>query len=293
MESIGFIGLGNMGSKMVERLLKAGYKVIGYNRTKERAASLIKLGMHWAQSPKEVVKACDITLMSLTDDKAITAIIEGEEGILSTLTGGKLLVDMSTVSPDFSSALANKLAGNQAHLLDAPVSGNPVMVEKGQATIMVGGDHSEFNRVKPVLESISSKVFYVGKNGQALMLKLAINLSLAVQFYAFSEGMLLLEKAGVAMNKAIEIIQQSAIASPGIQQRAPYILTPPEQPLFSIKLMQKDLLLALEQGRQLGVPLVNTALTNEALTAACSQNFGDEDLHILFTSMKQMIEIKK
>ena len=125
-----------------------------------------------------------------------------------------------------------------------------------------------------------------------LVLKLAINISLAVQFYAFSEGMLLIQKAGVDMNKAIEIIQQSAIASPGIQQRAPYILTPPEIPLFSIKLMQKDLLLALEQGRQLGVPLLNTAITNEALTAACGQNYGDEDLSILFTSIKQMLEMK-
>ena len=131
MESVGFIGLGNMGSKMVERLLKAGHTVIGYNRTKEKALPLIKLGMQWAESPKEVVKACNITLMSLTDDKAISAIMEGENGILSAITKGKLLVDMSTVSPDFSRSIANKIAANQAHLLDAPVSGNPVMVEKG------------------------------------------------------------------------------------------------------------------------------------------------------------------
>ena len=285
MEPVGFIGLGNMGSKMVERLLKAGYTVIGYNRTKEKALPLIKLGMQWADSPEDVVKACNITLMSLTDDKAISAMIESEHGILSELTNGKLLVDMSTVSPNFSRSIANKIAANHAHLLDAPVSGNPLVVEKGLATIIVGGDHAEFIRVKPILESIGPKVFYVGENGQALFLKLAINISLAVQFYAFSEGMLLIQKAGVDMNKAIEIIQQSAIASPGIQQRAPYILAPPEQPLFSIKLMQKDLLLALEQGRQLGVPLLNTTITNEALTAACGQNYGDEDLSILFTSM--------
>ncbi len=292
MEPVGFIGLGNMGSKMVGRLLKAGYTVIGYNRTKEKAIPLIKLGMQWADSPRDVVNACNITLMSLTDDKAISAIMEGEHGILSAITNGKLLVDMSTVSPNFSRSIANKIAAKQAHMLDAPISGNPLMVEKGLATIMVGGDHANFIRVKPILESIGSKVFYVGENGQALVLKLAINISLAVQFYAFSEGMLLIQKAGVDMNKAIEIIQQSAIASPGIQQRAPFILTPPEKPLFSIKLMQKDLLLALEQGRQLGVPLLNTAITNEALTAACGQNYGEEDLSILFTSIKQMLERK-
>jgi 3-hydroxyisobutyrate dehydrogenase-like beta-hydroxyacid dehydrogenase len=292
MEPVGFIGLGNMGSKIVARLLKAGYPVIGYNRTKEKAIPLIKLGMQWADSPTDIVKACDITLMSLTDDKAISAIMESEQGLLSALTNGKLLIDMSTVSPDFSRSLANKIAANHAHMLDTPVSGNPLMVEKGLATIMVGGDHDSFLRVNPILESIGSKVFYVGENGQALVLKLAINISLAVQFYAFSEGMLLIQKAGIDMKKAIEIIQQSAIASPGIQQRAPYILTPPEIPLFSIKLMQKDLLLALEQGRQLGVPLFNTAITNEALTAACSQDLGEEDLSILFKSIKQMSERK-
>jgi 3-hydroxyisobutyrate dehydrogenase-like beta-hydroxyacid dehydrogenase len=293
METVGFIGLGNMGSKMVERLLKAGYTVIGYNRTKEKALSLIKLGMQWAESPGEVIKACNITLMSLTDDKAISAIIEGENGILSALTRGKLLVDLSTVSPNFSCGIAKQLGENQAHLLDAPISGNPVMVDKGIATIMVGGEHTEFTRVKPILEAIASKVFYVGKNGQALTLKLAININLAVQFYAFSEGMLLIQKAGIDMNKAIEIIQQSAIASPGIQQRAPLILAKPEHSLFSIRLMQKDLLLALEQGHKLGVPLINAAIANEALTTACSQNFGDEDLSILFASLKQMVEIKK
>ena len=293
MEPIGFIGLGHMGSKMVERLLKAGHAVIGYNRTKEKSLPLIKLGMQWADSPKDVVKTCNTTLMSLTDDKAITAMIEGDNGILSVLTSGKLLVDLSTVSPDFSRSLAHKLAESQAHLLDAPVSGNPIMVENGLATIMVGGDHAEFIRVKPILESIAAKVFYVGENGKGLVLKLAININLGAQFYAFSEGMLLIHKAGVDMNTAIEIIQQSAIASPNIKQRAPYILTPPESALFSIKLMQKDLLLALEQGRQLGVPLLNAAITNEALTAACGQEYGDEDLSILFTSIKQMLEIKK
>ncbi len=292
MESIGFIGLGNMGSKMVERLIKAGYPVTGYNRTKEKATALIKLGMQWADSPANIVKVCDITLMSLTDDKAVLSITEGKQGILSGITNGKILVDMSTVSPNFSRTIANKIAANQAYMLDAPISGNPLMIEKGLATIMVGGDHANFLRVQPILESIGSKVFYVGENGQALVLKLAINISLAVQFYAFSEGMLLIQKAGVDMKQAIEIIQHSIIASPGIQQRAPYILTPPKIPLFSIKLMQKDLLLALEEGRQLGVPLLNTAITNEALTAACNQNLGEEDLSILFTSIRQMSEKK-
>jgi len=292
MEPIGFIGLGNMGSRMVERLLKAGYSVIGNNRTKEKALPLIKLGMQWADSPRAVVNACGVTLMSLTDENATTAVLEGDNGILAGLAKGKLLVDMSTISPNFSRNLAKKISALEAELVDTPVSGNPLMVEKGMATIMVGGKQTSFDRVKPILENIAAKVFYVGENGQALVLKLAINISLAVQFYAYSEGMLLVEEAGLDMNTAIDIIQQSAIASPGIKQRAPYILTPPEQALFSVKLMQKDLRLALDQGRQLGIPLLNTALTNDALTTACNLDLGDEDLSILFKSMKLTAGVK-
>lgn len=289
MEAIGFVGLGNMGSKVVQRLLKAGHKVIGYNRTKEKATPLIALGMQWADSPREVAKLCKITFMSLADDKAVSTVFEGEQGLLPEVINGKLLIDMSTVSPSLSQRIANKIASNQGHMLDSPISGNPTILEQGLVTIMVGGEHAHFIKVKPILESISSKVFYVGENGKALVLKLAINISLAVQFYAFSEGMLLAQKAGLDMNKAIEIIQQSAIASPGIKQRAPFILSPPEHSLFSIKLMQKDLLLALEQGRELGLPLLTASLTNEALTAACGQGYCEEDLSILFQSIKQML----
>lgn len=288
METIGFIGLGNMGSKMVSQLLKAKYKVIGYNRTKEKAIPLTKLGMQLAESPRDVVKACNITLMSLSNDQAVLEIMEGEQGVLSELKNGKLLIDTSTVSPNLSRSIANKIASNQAHMLDVPVSGNPVMIEQGSATFMVGGDENNFLQVKPVLESITSKVFYIGKNGQALILKLAINISLAAQIYAFAEGMLLVEKSGIDMDKAVEVIQQSAIASPNIKLRAPYILRPPEKSAaFHVKLLQKDLLLALDQGRELGVPLLNAAIANEALTAACGQNLGNEDLSILFKSIKQ------
>lgn len=292
MESIGFIGLGHMGSKLVERLINAGYTVIGHNRTKAKAEPLIKRGMRWAGTPREVVNSCNISLMSLTDDEAVSTIIDGKDGIFSAISSGKMLIDMSTISPKLSRNIAKRISEKHAHMLDAPISGNPLMVEKGQATIMVGGDHSEFMRAQPILESISSKVFYIGENGQALVLKLAINISIGVQLYALSEGMLLVQKSGIDMNKAVDVILQSAIASPNIQQRAPCLLNPSEQTLFSIKLLQKDILLALEEGRHLGVPLLNTAITNEALTAACSQNYADADIAVMFKSIKQMLERK-
>ncbi len=292
MEKIGFIGLGKMGSQLCVRLLKAGHTVIGYNRTKEKAKPLIKLGMKWADTPKEIIQACSIIFMSLTDDKAVSAIMEGSDGLLSAMKSGKLLIDMSTVSPETSRKFASEIQNKEAQMLDAPISGSPISVEQGKAMIMVGGDYEIFMSAKSILESICPNVFYVGKNGTALLLKLAINANLAVQFHAFSEGVLLVQKAGLDLKNAIEIMTHSAMASPGVQYRAPYILSPPDDPLFTIKMMQKDLLLALEQGRELGVPLLNTALTNEILTLACAQNYGDEDLAFLYQSMKKSLEKK-
>lgn len=292
METIGFIGLGNMGSQLVMRLLKAGHSVIGYNRTKDKATPLFELGMHWADSPNKVVDKCSIILMSLSNDQAVSEIVEGKNGLLSSSLNNKIIIDMSTISPETSRKMATQIHAIKGIMCDAPISGNPVMVKDGKATIMVGGDLASFKKVKPILESIAPNVFYIGENGHALYLKLAININLAVQFHVFSESVLLIKKAGLDIQNAIEIMKHSAIASPGIQQRASYILSPLKETLFAIKLMQKDLLLALDQGRKLEVPLVNAALTNEALTSANGLGYSDKDLSLLFEAMEQMQEKK-
>ncbi len=289
-ETIGFIGLGQMGSQLVTRLINAGYTVLGYNRTKDKANSLIEVGMQWADSPVKLAEKCSVIFLSLSDDHAVDEIVEGKEGLLSTSLNDKLIIDMSTISPEISIKLANKIHASKGAMLDAPISGNPVMVKEGKATIMVGGDENYFTKAKPILESLCSNVFYVGKNGQALYLKLAININLAVQFHVLSESILLIKKAGLDLKNAIEIINHSAIASPGIQQRAQYILSPPAEQLFTIKLMQKDVLLALEQGRKLGIPLLNAAITNEALTSANGLGYGEKELSSLFKAMQQMLE---
>lgn len=289
MEKIGFIGLGKMGSQLSTQLLKSEYSLFVYNRTKDKADPLIKLGMEWADSPKEVLQRCSTVFMSLSNDQAVTAIVEGDEGLLSGSLKGKLIIDMSTISPETSRKLAVEIKQNQGNMLDAPISGNPTTVKEGKATIMVGGDNAAFLKAKPILEAITKKVFYVGGNGHALFLKVAININLAVQFYAFSESILLIQKAGLDLKSCIDIMNQSMIASPGIQQRSLYILSPLTEPLFTINMMQKDLLLALEEGNNLGVPLLNTALTNESLIAAKGLNYGEKDLSDLFQAMAQMM----
>lgn len=141
MEKIGFVGLGKMGSQGVTRLLNASYSVTGYNRTKEKAEPLIQLGMQWADTPNKILQSCSIVFMSLTDDQAVTEMVVGKDGLLSGPINNKIIIDLSTISPETSRNLAAKIHAQQGNMLDVPISGNPVMVKEGKATLMVGGDN--------------------------------------------------------------------------------------------------------------------------------------------------------
>ncbi len=288
MERIGFVGLGVMGSRMVKRLLDAGRRVVGYNRTKAKAQWLLDLGMEWADSPRAVAEAADVVFTMVTDTKALAAVTEGPEGILEGLGPGKVYVDMSTVSPAASRALAEKVRQRGAHMLDAPVSGSVVTLEEGRLSIMVGGDREVFERVRPILQDIGPVVTHVGGNGQAVLMKVATNLSLAVQMLAFSEGLLLAERGGIPRETAVHVLLNSVIASPMLKYRGPFVLRMPEEAWFDVNMMQKDLLLALEMGRELDVPLPTTATTNEYLTAARGLGLAGYDFAVLFEVLSRL-----
>jgi 3-hydroxyisobutyrate dehydrogenase-like beta-hydroxyacid dehydrogenase len=288
MANLGFVGLGAMGSRMVKRLLDAGHAVTGYNRTKSKAQWLLDLGMRLADSPRAVVEAADITLSMVTNTAALKAVTEGPEGILAGLGPGKIYVDMSTVSPAASRDLASRVAAKGAHMLDAPVSGSVLTLEAGNLSIMVGGDATAFDRVKPILENIGPKVTRVGANGLAVSMKIAINLSLAVQMLAFSEGVLLAEKSGIRREIAVEVLLNSVIASPMVKYRGPFVLNMPDEAWFNVNMMQKDMNLALEMGRELDVPLPTTAITNELLTAARGMGLAEQDFAIIFEVLARM-----
>src|SRR5258707_1314090 len=268
MANLGFVGLGVMGGNMVARLLDKGHKVTGYNRTRSKAQWLIDRGMKWGDSPRAVSAAADITFAMVTNASAINSITEGPDGILAGLGPGKLLIDMSTVSPAVSRALAAKVREKGADMIDSPVSGSVITLQEGKLSVMVGGKRETFERAKPVLLDVGPKVTYVGDNGQALVLKIAVNLSLAVQMLAFCEGVLLAEKSGISRETAVDVLTHSAIASPMVQYRGPFVLKMPDEAWFDVNMMQKDMLLALEMGRHLDVPLPTTAVTNAFLTAA-------------------------
>jgi 3-hydroxyisobutyrate dehydrogenase-like beta-hydroxyacid dehydrogenase len=288
MANLGFVGLGVMGGRMAKRLLEAGHTVTGYNRTQSKADWLLEAGMQWGESPRIVAEVADVTLSMVANTTALRAVTGGPDGVLAGLGPGKVYVDMSTVSPAASRELAAQVATKGAQMVDAPVSGSVTTLEQGKLSIMVGGDPTAFERVKPILEDIGPKVTHVGRNGLAATMKIATNLSLAVQMLAFSEGVLLAEKSGISRETAVEVLVNSVIASPMVKYRGPFVLGMPGEAWFDVNMMQKDMNLALELGRQLDVPLPTTAVTNEFLTAARGMGLSDEDFAIIFEVLARM-----
>jgi 3-hydroxyisobutyrate dehydrogenase-like beta-hydroxyacid dehydrogenase len=293
MANLGFVGLGVMGSNMVERLLSKGHTVTGYNRTRSKAQWLIERGMKWADSPKAVAQAADVTFAMVTNSAAIAAVTDGPDGLLAGLGKGKIFVDMSTVAPTVSRALAAKVREKGADMVDSPVSGSVITLQEGKLSVMVGGRKDTFDRVKPILQDIGPKVTHVGDNGLALVMKIAVNLSLAVQMLAFSEGVLLGEKSGIPRETIVDVMTHSVIASPMVQYRGPFILAQPEEAWFDVNMMQKDMLLALELGRQLDVPMPTTAVSNEILTAARGMGMEKQDFAVMFDVLAKMSGLKK
>jgi 3-hydroxyisobutyrate dehydrogenase-like beta-hydroxyacid dehydrogenase len=292
MAKLGYIGLGVMGGRIAKRLMDAGHTVTGYNRTRSKAQWLIDVGMHWADTPRQVAEAADITFSMVTDTQAVEAITQGKDGIIAGLGPGKIYVDMSTMSPDYSRELAQQVEKQGARMLDAPVSGSVITLEQGKLSLMVGGSEATFQQVLPILRDIGPKVTYVGANGLAVAMKIATNLSLAVQMLAFSEGVLLAEKSGIKRETAVEVLLNSVMASPMVAYRGPFVLKQPDEAWFDCKMMQKDMELALEMGRKLNVPLPTTTVTNEMLTKTRDMGLGHRDFAILFNALARMAGVE-
>src|SRR5271167_3703610 len=293
MAKLGFIGLGVMGGNIVARLLEKGHTVTGYNRTRSKAQWLIEKGMLFADSPRAVAEASDVTFSMVTNTDALTAITDGPAGLLAGISAGKFHVDMSTVNPDASRALAAKIREKGADMIDAPVSGSVITLQEGKLSVMAGGRKETFEQLKPLLLDIGPRVTHVGGNGVALSMKIAINLQLAVQMLAFCEGVLLAEKSGIAREVAVDVMVHSAIASPMIQYRGPFVLQQPEEAWFDCNMMQKDMLLAMEMARKLDVPLPTTAVSNEFLTAARGMGWEKLDFAVVFDVLARMSGIQK
>jgi 3-hydroxyisobutyrate dehydrogenase-like beta-hydroxyacid dehydrogenase len=281
MTTLGFVGLGHMGGNMAARFLAAGFTVYGESRDRTHADELLHEGLQWRDTPREVAEAADVVITSLPDDGVLESVASGPDGVLAGLAAPTIWIDMSTVSPRVSRGLAERVRALGASMLDAPVSGSVPQVQAGTLTIMVGGDERAYARVEPILRELGTPT-HIGENGQGLVLKLAINISLAVQMVAFAEGLLLAERSGIDRKRAVDVMTQSPIGSPMLKARADLVLELPGEAWFDVSLMQKDIVLALDAARELRIPLPSAGVADELLTFARASGYERRDIAALF-----------
>jgi 3-hydroxyisobutyrate dehydrogenase-like beta-hydroxyacid dehydrogenase len=280
--NLGWIGLGDMGQVIIPRLIDAGHRVSGWNRTASKADPLIEKGMVWADSPKEVASQSEIVFSMVTDSAAVEAVALSDDGVIAGLGPDGVYLDMSTIDPLVSRRVAEAFAERGLTMLDAPLSGSPVTVGQGSASTMVGGDPDAFEKVKPVLFDIGSKVSYIGPSGTAVQMKVAVNLTLITEMVSFCEAVALAEKGGVDRAVAVDAMLKSVVASPVMGYRGPFILEMPEKPLADVTLQQKDMILALEVARRQGSAAPLGAVANELLNACRGLGIDHRDFVTVF-----------
>ncbi len=284
LSKIGFIGLGDMGQVIVPRLLEAGHTVAGWNRSPGKSENLEKAGMKLASSPAEAAKDADIVLSIVTDGNAVKDVSLGENGIITALNKEAVYLDMSTISPEVSRFVAQEFDKRGLQMMDAPLSGSPVTVVQGSASIMVAGNKESYEKVYDTLLAIGPKVSYIGSNGLAVQTKLSINLLLMVEVIAFGEAVAMAEKGGV------DAILNSVASSPVLSYRGPFILDGkmPEKPLADVALQQKDMTLVLEQSRLLASPAPLASAANDMMNASRGMGLGHHDFVVAHRAYKKM-----
>ena len=260
---VGFIGLGLMGRPMGLNLLKAGFPLTVWNRTPGRTEALAAAGATVSSTPREVAASSDVVITIVSDPPALESVLWGPAGALGSMARGSLLIDSSTVSPALARRLAVDCAARGIEFLDAPVTGGTWGAEKGELVFMVGGKSETFERARPVLAAMGKRFFHLGENGAGQTVKLAMNLILALQVQALSEALALVTGSGIAGQKLVEVMQSSMARAPVLDVKAPVILEKKYAPSFPLRLMHKDMSLALELGNQTGVALPATAAARE------------------------------
>ncbi len=261
--AVGFIGLGLMGKPMTANLLKAGFPVTVWNRTRSRAEELMRAGAKLAENPRDAAAAADVLITMVSDPPALEEVLWGPTGALEGLRRGSLYCDSSTVAPVLARRIAEACAKRGVEFLDAPVTGGTWGAEKGELVFMVGGKEEALKRAEPVLGAMGKRWFHVGGHGAGQTVKLAMNLILALQVDAPAEALALVTAAGVPGPRLVEVLQSSMARAPVLDIKAPMILENKFAPSFPLRLMHKDLGLALDLANQIGVPLPATAAARE------------------------------
>lgn len=286
--NVAFIGLGTMGAPMVLNLLRAGHAVTVYNRTESRVTAAVAAGAIAASSPKAAAAKAEIIITCVSDSPDVEAVVLGEEGIISGAKPGALLIDMSTISPEVTRRLAEQLAKKEIAMIDAPVSGGSEGAEKGTLSIMVGGDAADVEKARPVLSAMGSTITHVGPIGAGQTTKAINQIIVAGTYWSVAEGMALGMKAELDMDKVVQAVGSGAAGSWGLTNRSGNMIAN-EYPLgFRVRLHQKDLAIALETARELGLPLPMAAYIEQIENGLMAKGFGDEDISAIARSVREM-----
>ncbi len=275
--AVGFIGLGLMGRPMAANLLKAGYELTVWNRTASRADSLVTQGAKIAASPRDLATVSEVIFTIVSDPPALESVLWGDSGVFAGMRSGSVLVESSTVSPDLEKRVSAAAAGKGADFLEAPVTGGTWGAEKGDLVFMVGGKAETLQRVEPVMSAMGKRFFHLGPVGAGQTVKLAMNLLLALEVEAFAEALALVTRAGIAGDKLFEVMQSSMGRSRLLDLKGAMMLKSEYKPSFPLRLMHKDMSLALDLANQLGVPLPAAAAAREILSATKGASTEDVD----------------
>jgi 3-hydroxyisobutyrate dehydrogenase len=291
-ESVGFIGLGIMGEPMALNLVKAGYNVTVFNRTRDKAQPLERAGAQVASSPAEAARNADYVMSIVSDSAASEEVVMGKEGILQTIRPGAIVIDSATISPVVSRKLACATAGKKASFLDAPVTGSKHGAEKGELTFMIGGERETVDRAMPLLKVLGKKHIYCGLHGAGLSAKLAQNAIQSTMIEIFCEGFVLATKSGVKPEVMMEIVQNSMARAALTDFKAPFIFKGDFTPYFPLKWMHKDVTLAMEAAFSQGVPMPVAAAVKEVYASARAQGKGDLDYAAVVTFLEELAGVK-
>ena len=290
--SVGFIGMGHMGSAMAHRLLEAGYPLTVYDRTLARAQPLEQRGAVVAQTPKDLAAGCEVVMACVTDDRAQESVMLGPDGAVAGVHAGSTVIDLSTVSPVASRRLYQAMKEKVVPVLDAAVSGSIPQVEQGSLVIFVGGDHETFERCKPVLDVLGTSSFYMGESGRGTTMKLVVNTLLGLGMQSLAEAIALGERAGLEKDLLLEVLDQTAVLTPGQKSKLQNVRQEDYPTNFALSLMHKDFSLVLEQAYQLSVAMPATAAAQQMYTAAMAKGMGTADFSIMIQFLEELAQLR-
>jgi 3-hydroxyisobutyrate dehydrogenase-like beta-hydroxyacid dehydrogenase len=287
MANLGFIGLGGMGSRIAERLRRAGHSMTVYDRNAERVEALAKKGAGTARTPAEVAARSEIVLTCVADDAAVEAVLLGPGGALERVLRGALFIDLSTVSPVTSSLLADAVRGKGAAFVDAAMSGSTPQAEEGSLVVFAGGEPVAIERARPILDAIAKTVIHMGQVGAGTTMKLVVNTLLGAGLQILAEALALGEKAGIDRERLAEVLGETAVISPAQRGKLANAVANKFPSTFPVRLMYKDFNLILAHAAVLEVPMPTAAVAAQ-LCAAQEARGPDEDFSATIRMMRQL-----